>query len=149
MAPCPCFLIQCKTIQWNTLLCSGQRVSIDQIDSGLCFLNFPYRFYHMMDRALQNKQASRLPAFSSVLNPGNRDGPWTYQWRQISVLLRSFTFAKSLLPEVKFPLKKSGETPKSKEAALKETREKEIVATDMLTSISQPWTYPGNPALIL
>ena len=48
------------------------------------------------------------------------------------------TFAKPLLPEVKFQLQKSGKTPKSKEVALKETREKEIVATDMLSFISQP-----------
>ena len=52
--------------------------------------------------------------------------------------LESSTFVKSLLPEVKFQLQKSGKTPKSKEVALKETREKEIVATDMLSFISQP-----------
>ena len=52
--------------------------------------------------------------------------------------LEGSTFVKSLLPEVKFQLQKSGKIPKSKEVALKETREKEIVATDMLSFISQP-----------
>ena len=75
------------------------------------------------------------------------------------MLQEVFTFSKSLLPEVKFPLqewrkkkkrkKERKRNPKSKEAALKETREKEMVAIDMLSFISQPWTEPGNPTLIL
>lgn len=46
-------------------------------------------------------------------------------------------------------MEKKKRNPKSKEATLKETREKEMVAVDMLSFISQSWTEPGNSTLIL
>lgn len=155
-----CYLQECSgprcgcTVEPFVVL--GRMESTGLIASGL--ISWMGRFYHLVDRSLQNKQAPCLQTLSPVPRPER----WRTQMNHGHIISGSkYHCSKKFLHSLtscyqrSSPLCRNGKktkpnqkTPKPKEAALKGPREREMTAAGMLNrhghSLKTPLSLYGK-----